>query len=573
MKTVLSYFGKYKKQIVLSPLFKLLEACFELIVPLVIASVINEGINTGNYDLVYKRVGLLAVFAVVGFASAICAQYFAAFAACSISSDIRFDLFKKIQSLSVTEFEKIGSSKTVTALTSDVNQISAGINLFLRLLLRSPFVVLGATIMAFTVSPRLALIFVAVVSLLGLIVFVIMRSSIPLFKTTRDKLDSLVSYTANGLAGVKVIRAYNRSADDSKGFCSLSGDLKQSQLKASGISVILNPLTYLIINLAIVFLFYRGNIHVSSGLLKDGMVVALYQYMSQILVELIKLANLIVNVNRAIACAGRVEYIMKIPQEEEKNGVIESGSNAQGIVFDHVSFTYQGNSEESLHDISFEIKPGEKIGLIGKTGSGKSTITSLMSGLYKPDSGCVRIGGQDINELSVSSLVKTVGTVLQKSRMFSRSINDNIRLGRDSISDRDLSEAVRASRTDDVIASKEEGGDYMLSANGTGLSGGQKQRINIARAVAGKPGVLILDDSTSALDAATERAVISNISDLENKPTTVIVSQKIRTVIACDRIMFVNEGRLEAFAPHEELLKISPDYSELYKLQKDTEVT
>ena len=573
MKTVLSYFGKYKKQIILSPLFKLLEACFELIVPLVIASVINEGIKTGNYDLVYKRVGLLAIFAVVGFISAICAQYFAAYAACSISSDIRFDLFKKIQSLSVTDFEKLGASRTVTALTSDVNQISAGINLFLRLLLRSPFVVVGATVMAFTVSPRLALIFVAVVSLLGLIVFLIMRSSIPLFKTTRNKLDSLVSYTANGLASVKVIRAYNRSADDSKGFRDLSGDLKKSQLKASGISVILNPLTYLIINLAIVFLFYRGNIHVSSGLLEDGMVVALYQYMSQILVELIKLANLIVNVNRAIACAGRVEDIMKIPQEKEESGLLEKGAGSYGIVFDHVSFTYQGNSEESLHDICFEIKPGEKVGLIGKTGSGKSTITSLMSGLYRPDSGSIRIGGKDISGLSVSSLVTNVGSVLQKSRMFSRSINDNIRLGRDYVTDKDLSEAVRVSRTDEIIAGKEEGGNYMLMSNGSGLSGGQKQRINIARAIAGKPGVLILDDSTSALDAATERAVISNISDLENKPTTVIVSQKIRTVMGCDRIMFINEGRLEAFAPHAELLKMSPDYSELYKLQKDTEVT
>lgn len=573
MKTVLSYFGKYKKQTILSPLFKLLEACFELSVPYVIASVINEGIKEGNYDLVYKRVILLAVFAVVGFISAICAQYFAAYAACSISSDIRFELFKKIQSLSVSDFEKLGASRTVTALTSDVNQISSGINLFLRLLLRSPFVVLGATIMAFTISVRLALIFVAVVSLLGLIVFLIMRSSIPLFKTTRNKLDRLVSYTANGLAGVKVIRAYNRSADDSQGFKGLSGELKQSQLKASGISVILNPLTYLIINLAIVFLFYRGDIYVSAGLLKDGMVVALYQYMSQILVELIKLANLIVNVNRAIACAGRVEDIMNIPADGVKTGIIEAPGKAHSIVFDHVNFTYQGNSEESLRDISFEIRPGEKVGIIGKTGSGKSTITSLMSGLYRPDSGSIMIDGKDIGDLSVSSLSKAVGSVLQKSRMFSRSINDNISLRRTDISDQDLKDAVRVSRTDDVIASKEEGGEYMILSGGSGLSGGQKQRINIARAIAGKPGILILDDSTSALDAANERAVISNISGLENKPTTVIVSQKIRTVIGCDRIMFINEGRLESFAPHAELLKISPDYSELYELQKDTEVT
>ena len=568
MKTVLGYFRKYKTQSILSPIFKLSEATFELIVPLVIASIIDKGIANSDMGVVYKCVLLLGVFALVGFASAICAQYFAAAAAAGISSDIRSDLFRKINHISVTDFERIGRSNIVTGLTSDVNQIQSGINLFLRLLLRSPFIVIGAVVMAFTISVKLTMIFVVAVALLGVFVALNMRMAIPAYKDTRKGLDSLVAVTDNGLSGVKVIRGFNRSEDDYELFVGESENLKKLQNKASGISSYLNPVTFMIINLAICLLIYKGAINVSSGSLSQGQVVALYNYMSQILVELIKLANLIVSVSRAIACAGRVENILTLVDESTvKVGRIPNPHEAHSIEFRDVSFTFSGNSEETLDNISFSVNAGETIGIIGKTGSGKSTVAQLAAGLYPVDNGEILIDGVPMDNISKSDLSKAIGLCLQKAKMFSGSIKYNIDLNRDGVTKEDVEDAVTASCTDDVVNSKPNKLMHKVSPNGAGLSGGQKQRIGIARVLAGKPGILILDDSTSALDASTERRLVNNLKNLSYKPTKLIISQKIRTVMNADRILIIDDGKVEAFAPHSELMEISPTYKELYNLQ------
>ena len=572
MKTVLRYFGNYKLISILSPLFKLSEAAFELIVPLVIADIIDNGIPSEDSVYIQKRVLLLLLFAVTGFVCAIFAQYFAAQAAAGISSDVRRDLFNKIERLSVTDYEKLGSSGIVTSLTSDVNQIQAGINLFLRLLLRSPFIVFGAVIMALTISVRMAMISVVCVLFLGLVVSFNMKSAIPAYKKTREGLDTLAAHAGNGLTGVRVIRGYNRTTDDYGWFKNESDHLNLMQKKAAKISSYLNPLTFLIINLAICLLIYRGGVNVSTGALSQGQVVALYNYMSQILVELIKLANLIITVSRAIACAGRVEKILEMPDDATGGALsFEDPSKAHSLEFCNVSFRYYGSNEDTLTDVSFAVKPGEKIGVIGKTGSGKSTIGQIASGLYNVTSGTVLIDGNPIDEYSRKSISRAIGLCLQKALMFTGTIAYNITLGREWISDKDLDEAVSISCTDDVTASKNEGLLYEVRSNGTGLSGGQKQRIGIARAIAGRPGLLILDDSTSALDAGTERRFLKNLNTLSNPPTVIIVSQKIRTVKNCDRIIFIDNGRISAIGTHSELKSSSDEYREFLRLQREEE--
>ncbi len=572
MNRILGYFRNYKLRSILSPLFKLSEAAFELIVPLVIADIIDNGIPGADKDYIIKRVLLLLLFAVVGFISAICAQYFAATVACDISSDLRRDLFGKIQRLSVSEYEKVGSSKIVTGLTSDVNQIQSGINLFLRLLLRSPFIVLGAVIMAFTISVRMALIFVAAVVSLGIVVAFNMKSAIPSYKKTREGLDVVASHADNGLSGVRVIRGFNRSKDDYKEFMDESFRLFIFQKAAAKISSYLNPLTFLIINFSICVLIYRGGVNVSTGSLSQGQVVALYNYMSQILVELIKLANLIITVSRAAACAGRASYILDLPEDDTHgSAVFDDESRPHSVEFKNVSFCYEGSSEDMISDISFCVDPGETVGVIGMTGSGKSTLAALASGIYKATSGDVLIDGRPIEKYSSASLTKAVGICLQKSAMFKGSILYNISLWRDEVDKETLDEACRVSLADDVISSKKEGVHYDIGANGAGLSGGQKQRIGIARTLAGCPGLLVFDDSTSALDAVTERKFLSNLKTVKNKPTVILISQKIRSVKNCDRIMLLEDGKISAFAPHSELCKTSSVYRELIKLQEEGE--
>ena len=567
MKLLLRHVGKYKAASILSPVFKLLEACFELTVPLIVAAMIDQGINKGDMGYVKSHIFILVLFAVVGFISAITAQYFAAYSACGISSGIRKSMHDKLQTLSISDFEKIGSSTTITLLTSDVNQIQTGINLFLRLLLRSPFIVIGACIMAATVKPSIALIFAGCTAILAVVIALNMKFSIVSHKESREGLDSLVKKTSNGIAGARVIRGFNKTGNDYSKFEAKSRALNSSQIKAADFASWLNPVTYAVVNLAICLLIYRGAVHFNAGTLTDGQVVALYNYMSQILIELVKLANLIVSVSRAYACLKRAESLMEIKSTANSGTVVLDPSAPLSVTLKNVSFTYQGNQEESVKDFSIDIRPGETVGIIGSTGCGKSTVAALMSGIYNCTDGEVLIGGINIKDIALSSLSTSVGISLQKTRLFKGTLKDNITLGRASLSDEAINEACSNSCSDDVISSKKEGLDYMISDGGAGLSGGQGQRIGIARALAGKPGVIILDDSTSALDWGTEKRLLGNISNLSNKPTVILISQKVRTCMDCDRIILMDDGRIEAVAPHEELLKISENYRYMNSLQ------
>ena len=567
MKLLFSHIGKYKAASILSPVFKLLEACFELTVPLIVANLIDFGIKQSDKNYVYSHVWILVLFAVVGFASAITAQYFAAYAATGISSGIRKSLHDKIQTLSIADYEKIGSSGAVTLLTSDVNQIQTGINLFLRLLLRSPFIVVGACIMAAVVKPSMALIFVSCTVLLAVVIALNMKFSIVRHKESREGLDDLVKKTSNGISGERVIRGFNKTAEDYKKFEEKSRNLNAAQTKAADFAAWLNPLTYAVVNLAICLLIYRGAVHFNIGDLSDGQVVALYNYMSQILIELVKLANLIVSVSRAYACLKRAEGLNSIVSTAN-NGTKElDPSKAVSVSLKNVSFTYQGNNEESVKDFSIDIAPGETIGIIGSTGCGKSTAASLIAGIYNAQKGEVLLDGIDIREISGSSLAANVGMSLQKTRLFKGTLKDNISLGRDNLSDADISEACRLSCSDDVLASKKEGLDFVISDGGAGLSGGQRQRIGIARALAAKPGLVILDDSTSALDWGTEKKLLNNLDSIAERPTVILISQKVRTCMNCDRIVLMDDGKIEAIAPHEELLKISENYRYMNSLQ------
>ena len=567
MKLIFDHIGKYKAASILSPVFKLLEACFELTVPLIVAGVIDHGIKQSDKNYVWSNVPILVLFAIVGFASAITAQYFAAYSACGISSGIRKSLHDKLQTLSVSDYEKIGSSSMVTLLTSDVNQIQTGINLFLRLLLRSPFIVVGACIMAAVVKPSMALIFVLCTALMAVVIALNMKLSILRHKEAREGLDSLVKKTSNGIAGERVIRGFNKTSSDYEKFEDKSKTLRQAQIKASDFAAWLNPLTYAVVNLGICFLIYRGAVHFNIGDLTDGQVVALYNYMSQILIELVKLANLIVSVSRAYACVKRAEGLMDVVSTAGKGTKELPSSKPVSVSMKNVSFTYQGNNEESVKDFSIDIKPGETIGIIGSTGCGKSTAASLIAGIYDADQGEVLLDGINIKDISLASLASSVGMSLQKTRLFKGSLKENITVGRSSLSDEAINEACRLSCSDDVVASKEEGIDYVISDGGAGLSGGQRQRIGIARALAGKPGLIILDDSTSALDWGTEKRLLGNIGSIKEKPTVILISQKVRTCMNCDRIILMDDGKIEAVAPHEELLKISENYRYMNSLQ------
>jgi len=567
MRILVKHFKRYRASCILSPLFKLLEASFELTVPIIVAGMIDKGIATGDGSYIRSRALLLVIFAVVGFVSAISAQYFAAYAANGISSSLRMELFRKLESLDAASYEKAGRANLVTSLTSDVNQISSGINLFLRLLLRSPFIVFGACIMAFTIDLKSAMVFVITIVILSCFVAFNLKLSIPAYKDTRKSLDDLIKKTDNSISGVRVIRGYNRTDRDNKAFEAQSLRLSRFQRYSANISSWLNPVTISFINLAIIALIYMGYIEVNTGNLSTGAVVALYNYMSQILIELVKLANLIISVSRAIACVSRCEEILDIEPGRDGDLILSSPKTAHKVEFKDVSFTYEGNQEPSVEDMSFVIEPGEKIGIIGRTGSGKSTLASLMAGMYEPASGEITIDGMKVRDISGVSKASSIGVALQKTRMLSGSIRDNITLGRTGIDDGMIDRAAFLSCSDDIIASKEEGLDYQVSSLGTGLSGGQKQRIGIARAICDNPGLLIFDDSTSALDSATEKRFIANLDKLENSPTIIFISQKISTVRDCDRIFLIEDGRLTYAAPHEELIRISDTYKYFCSLQ------
>ena len=570
MDTLKKYIRRYKKQCILSPLFKLLEACFELIVPLVVKGIIDTGIPNKDRTYIISSVLILCGFALAGIVFAITAQYFASYAAAGISADLRSDLFDKVTRLQEKDYDRLGASSLITSLTSDVNQIASGINMVLRLLLRSPLIVIGATIMAFTVSVKLALIFIIADLILFTVVYLNMKRSVPSFRKTREGLDEMVDVTSNGISGVRVIRGFNRTSDIEKGFVSKSGELNLDQKKAAAISAVLSPLTYLVINLAVCLLIGLGALDFKTGALTAGAVTALYNYMSQILVELIKGANVIVLLNKATACLERVKKILAIDTEEKKETVELSGrSCAHEIRFEDVTFSYPGSSEPAVENISFDITPSSTLGIIGMTGSGKSTIAKLMAGLYEPDSGIVSIDGVSVTDVDRDRLSQELAMSLQKTSVFTASIRDNITLSRPGISEEDCLKACDISMTREIVEGKDEGLDYIVYSSGAGLSGGQKQRIGIARTLAGNPGVVIFDDSTSALDSITEKKVINNLFEMENRPTVIMISQKIRTVKRCDKILFIEDGKALYCLPHEKLYETSESYRRLCSLQRE----
>lgn len=559
MRKLLGYFKQYTKECIIGPMFKMLEAIFELIVPLVIANIINNGIEQKDFSYIIKCALLLMLFAIVGYVCATIAQYLSSKAAIGIASDIRRDLFKHIFGMSNATFEKNNSSRLLTSLTGDVNQIQSGINLTLRLLLRSPFIVFGAIVMSFIVSKKLSVIFLIVVLILTLIISLNLKKSIPSYSETRAALDNVVTKTNDAISGVRIIRGFCKTSEEEQLFYESNNTLKLMQNISSKITSVLNPATFLIINASICTLIYFGAIDVSVGDLSQGDVVALYNYMSQILVELIKLANLIIQLSKAIACGNRVSKILEIDIIDNNNkAVYESSNSKRAIHVENVSYKYSNSDKESISNISFDLDYGKQLGIVGKTGCGKSTLGAIIASLNKPTNGQIIYNcNEDIR----------IGYVMQKNKLFSGTIEANIRLGRDYLTEDDINNAIYSSSSDDFVFKKNDGIYHELSEGGKNLSGGQKQRLGIARAIVNKPHILVMDDATSALDAITEKKVNDNISNFDWDLAIVIISQKIKSVIKCDEILVLDEGRIIGKGTHNELLSTCNLYRELFELQ------
>ena len=564
---LLKYIKSYKKECVLGPLFKLLEALLELFVPLVIASIIDNGIGNSDQGYVVGMVFVLVGLGIVGLAFSITAQYFAAKAAVGFSSKVKHELFRHIESLSWTEIDGIGTSTLITRMTSDMNQIQNGVNLTLRLLLRSPFVVFGAMIMAFTINVQAALIFVAAIPALSVVVFGIMLWCIPLYKKVQSKLDKVLGITRENLTGVRVIRAFCKEEDEIQNFTARNDELTAAQKFVGRISALMNPLTYVIINLAIIWLIQTGAMQVNEGSLSQGDVVALYNYMSQILVELIKLANLIISLTKSVACGNRVQAIFEIHSSQEvSDDRSEHGSSGYAVEFRNVSLKYANAGADSLTDMNFAVKRGETVGIIGGTGSGKSSLVNLIPRFYDATNGEVLIGGRSANSFEPEELRMKIGVVPQKAVLFKGTIRENMQWGKSDATDAEIMEAARTAQAADVIDGK-GGLDYEIEQGGKNLSGGQRQRFTIARALVGKPEILILDDSASALDFATDAALRKSIREMDSKPTVFIVSQRTSSIQHADKIIVLDDGRIVGIGKHSELLENCPVYTEIYNSQ------
>lgn len=565
MKKLLVYLKDFKKESFFAPLFKMLEAIFELIVPLVVASIIDDGILNNDIGFIVSRSVILAVLAVVGMVAAITAQYFAAKAATGFGKELRYALFDKIESLSFSEIDSIGTSSLITRLTTDSNQVQNGVNLVLRLFLRSPFIVFGAMIMAFTVDVKCALIFVAVIPVLSLVVFGIMAYTIPKYKQVQNNLDNITLKTRENLSGARVIRAFTQEDNEINAFTEKNDVLTRLQKAVGKISALMNPVTYVIINIGVIVLIYSGALQVNTGNLSQGEVVALYNYMSQILVELIKLANLIITVTKALACASRIENVLKLENSLEHNSENEIiSSNA--VDFDNVSLKYKNASDNSLENISFSAEKGSVIGIIGGTGSGKTSLVSLIPHFYDATEGKVLVDGMDVKSYSDDDLRKKIGFVLQKAALFKGTVRDNLKWGSEEATDEEMLSALEKAQVLNTIA--EKGGlDAEIEQNGSNLSGGQKQRISVARALVRKPDILILDDSSSALDYATEAALRKEILNLDYNPTVFIVSQRASSVMCADKIMVLDDGCVCGIGNHSELLEKCSVYQEIYASQ------
>ncbi len=585
MKSLLVYLKDYKKESILAPLFKMLEASFELLVPLVMASVIDVGIAREDRPYIIRMCLVLIALGITGFVCSVTAQYFSAKAAAGFGTGVRHALFAHIQELGFAEMDEIGSSTLITRMTSDISQTQSGVNLVLRLFLRSPFIVFGAMNMAFTVDVQSAVIFAVVIPVLSVIVFGIMLITMPLYRKVQSHLDSVLLTARENLTGVRVIRAFNKEREETERFERENQVLTDAQKFVGRISGLMNPLTYIIVNGGIIALIYVGALRVNIGDLTQGEVVALINYMSQILVELVKLANLIITVTKSVACGSRIESVLRI-RPDMKNGVrtwqepIPGTSGAQtsggtpscdlsapAVEFDNVSFTYKGAGAESLSSITFCAQRGQTIGIIGGTGSGKSSLVNLIPRFYDADRGGIKIFGSDVKEYKTEELRAHIGVVPQKAVLFKGTIAENLRWGNESASDAELYRALDIAQAREFVEKKEGGLDFQIEQGGRNLSGGQKQRLTIARALVRRPEILILDDSASALDFATDAALRNAVRSMKDNPTVFIVSQRASSILYADKILVLEDGEMAGAGTHRELLENCPAYQEIYYSQ------
>lgn len=565
MKKLLPFLSKYKMESIFAPLFKMLEAAFELIVPLVVASIINDGIRQGNLNFVLSRAGILVLLAVIGMTASITAQYFAAKAATGFATDVRHALFSKIQTFSFNEYDRLGTSTLITRMTNDVNQAQSTVNMILRLFLRSPFIVAGAFVMSMFINVKISLIFLLVIVLLSIVVVSIMKITVPMYKNVQSTLDDVTLMTRESLTGARVIRAFTQEKKTYDEFTQKNSLLAHFQRSVGRISALMNPVTYVIINLGIVLLIYSGAINVNSGVLNQGQVVALYNYMSQILVELIKFASLVVTITKGFASCARISSVLDVDstlQKTDDNTVYDNHT----VCFDNVSLKYSQADEESLSDINFYADKGEVIGIIGSTGSGKSSLVDLIPHYYDATKGRVTVNGRDVKSYDKTDLRKNIGFVMQKAVLFSGTVRDNIRWGKSDASDREINDALKIAQVYDNVYDK-NGLDTVIEQNGANLSGGQKQRLSIARAIVSKPEIIVLDDSASALDFATEKALREAILSLDYAPTLFIVSQRASSILNADRIIVLDDGQIAGIGNNQELLENCEVYREIYQSQ------
>lgn len=570
MRKILAYLKEYKKECFFAPLFKLLEASFELIVPLVMAAIIDRGISGADHPFIFRMGGVLILLAAVGFASAATAQYFAAKAAVGFSTKLRHVLFEKIESLSFSDMDTVGTSTLITRMTSDINQVQSGVNLVLRLFLRSPFIVFGAMVMAFTVNVKAALVFVITIPLLSIVVFSVMLVTIPLYKKVQSRLDTVLGHTRENLEGVRVIRAFNKQESEIDSFNTDNEALTAMQMLVGRISALTNPITFIIINCATLVVIFTGGKQVYGGMITQGEVVALVNYMSQILVELIKLANLIVQVTKAVASGNRIADILEIEpsiKSTESGNTPAKKENCSEVVFENVCMTYAGASEEALTDIDFSVEKGQTIGIIGGTGSGKSSLVNLIPRFYDVSNGTVRVQGHDVKEYPVDVLRDKIGVVMQKAVLFQGTIAENLKWGKTDATEEEMWKALEIAQAMDVVKGKEGGLSYELEQGGKNLSGGQKQRLTIARAVVKDPDILILDDSASALDFATDAKLRAALKNMHGDKTIFIVSQRTSSIQFADKIIVLDDGKIAGMGTHDELLTSCDIYREIYDSQ------
>lgn len=573
MKKLWKYMRDYRREGILAPLFKLLEASLELLVPLVMAQIIDTGIANGDRGFILSRCGILAALAAVGLVCSITAQYFAAKASVGFAAKLRSTLFKHIQSLSYSKLDTQGTGTLIARITGDINQVQSGMNLALRLLLRSPFVVFGAMIMAFTIDVKAALVFVVTIPLLSIVVFGIMLWSIPMYKKVQTRLDKVLGITRENLSGVRVIRAFCKEDEERREFGERNAALTKLQLMVGRVSAAMNPATYIMINLGIAVLIYVGALRVDSGILTQGQVVALYNYMSQILVELVKLASLIITITKALACAGRVSAALDVESDMHGADTMPKEIDTdEEVRFENVEFGYATGGEPVLSGISFSVKKGETMGIIGGTGSGKSSLVSLIPRFYDATGGHVYIKGNEVKDYPLGALREMVGMVPQKAVLFKGTIRENLRWGNADATGEEMERALSDAQALEIVKAKPEGLDSPVAQNGKNLSGGQRQRLTIARALIKKPEILILDDSASALDYATDLALRRSLAALSYKPTVFIVSQRASSILHADKIAVLDEGKMVGLGTHEELMRTCPVYREIYYSQYEQEV-